>query len=362
MIITRRPFLDVCCPGIRQLRIFFTILKVALSELNSLLFEEVASSNVQCLAIEYGAIPSNNKSVANVYLNSCTRYELYPYKAPGGHNSAYGNYFLAQQVFSILTNEYFMKYKKIETKDINYKIYDRSHVNEPFYGYEKCFFELNNLDQGTFINIFLPWELKDSPQWDIAMLDERYLNKNQVHSLVAIKHEKASIMDACFIPLEQSITQNMRVEIMLGNNYILLGTVKLIDENTNIGIVNLESNFVVDRNQKSLYMHNSDYISYLKLPPKIVITINRRPVLKGLFKTKINSYELKPVKNDFVLIGKNGGSFIAPDKLHEDGLIYLVLIKNKKVKKVPFAKWSIKLEQIEIAGAGVSKPIKKLYK
>ncbi|MDD4909403.1 MAG: hypothetical protein PHR44_01795 [Candidatus Omnitrophica bacterium] len=255
----------------------------------------------------------------------------FPYTAFGCHNSSWGNFILAQQIFGYATNRPESALNLIQTRDIKVSRPGRSQADEKLAlsRLQEVAFEMNNAKIGRFIDA-----VSGGPYFDLR-------NKGFL-SLLAVKRSGVSILDAQFIPLNFELKDNMPLKIRFQGNGKTeerdLGNVKLLTHGLNIGVVTLDCvNYNIGAEVE--LAENHSMIQDLRLSGKrpVAVLLGNTPIL---YPQKGDSMKLIPVFGNLLLIRADGNVALDSGDIADEGTVFLSFYAEQGGPiRIPFANW-----------------------
>jgi hypothetical protein len=295
-------------------------------------------------------IKKNN--FASVKFNNKIR-SKFPYIAPKGHNSAWGNQLVAESFYAQIVDQEENKLTILKTSDIERegKALGIRH-KRPLSSYDRIDVIFEEIPVGFFVTASgiykergegSPTDLKDS----------------ETVSFLAFKNATTSLLDAAFVPLDFTLQPGSDVVLRIRNasktEDHLLGKVRMVDRNLNIGVVDLPRDvFKTDNKIKLLGNNKFPKEKLIRNASKISILVDNSPVLKGL--RQKNSIVLMPVKGILRRIRAGESSYVDIHKLKSSGIIKLVLQHPEDgVVGVPIAKWEKTTVEIPLAEKSLKK-------
>jgi len=278
--------------------------------LHKLFLSEMADSGAEIIVGHYkGNVVRLVKELNRSGVRSAPFYHPthFPYIAPRGHNSPFGNYVVAQQMFDLFNNKETSDLSILETKDMAMSTtvaVDKKKLCE----YSGVRIEINDTVIGCFA---------DKEIGNMRALRKPTFKGSGIAALLAIKRKKESILDATFVPLDFELKENMSVSIKRESagmdNYSPAAGIKLLHNGLNIGVIDIDDRVDLTKKSKINIMSGGQTVSLIDILPE-----------------KYNLLALRPMED----------SFIDVNELEETGIIYMSLfLDNEKKIKIPIAQW-----------------------
>jgi len=161
----------------------------------------------------------------------------FPYQAPGGHNSSFGNQLVAEQFLFWLSGETQGSHSIIVTKDLLEPI--DMHILKkkyPLSYFTSIKIGFDNKSIGHFLNAF------NSP--NAGQGSPTMFNGTDVVSLLFMKRKKAPPPDSTFIPLNFELKSGQEVKFKIqspsGTKELPFGKINLFANNFNMGFLTIE--------------------------------------------------------------------------------------------------------------------------
>ena len=274
----------------------------------------------------------------NITADQLHRPTHFPYQMQKFHNSPLGNYFLAKQMFRLITGKN-SPLDIIITADIDKKItQDAGAVRQPLYEYSAMQLEIEGIKIGDFKNTFEQYHVR-MPRFDIS--------QTNIVSLLAFRPQAGSIADAVFLPLDFSVPQGAPVKMRISSNgwrqEYHLGDVFFLNQDVGIGVVEAEG-FLVNEHKNIIKYKASSPVQCGDKNAEIEIIVNNRVILRAsTIDIKNRLLYFQSVKFNPLMIFPGADYFIDCDRLGKKGIIDLVLISPDGSRtKVAFARWEKK--------------------
>ena len=211
--------------------------------------------------------------------------------------------------------------------------------------------------------------------------------ESKIASLLVLKQKDRSIVDSIFIPLDVELKENiellMRVKVDSEVKEYLLGRVKLLNPELNIGKVVLgKGNINFENITLRFILYNAGigmngYLFSKGRVQEIDILLNNRIILQSSFE-KISDGEIdedmrrrgkfwqkirfSTISRDFLFVKADPDGILDVKQSDKVGIIYLYLrTEEGKEIRVPFARWEEIDTTVSLGERRIQKPILKRY-
>lgn len=259
----------------------------------------------------------------------------FPYRAPDGHYSPFGNQLVAEQFAAQL----------VEGGDDRLCILESSDppppppsvaTTQPLSSFESVEVRYEENAVGVPVETALDWGT-------VAVGSATGLKGGGVTSLFTVKDPETPLIDANFIGLDFPLRQDMQVTLRstggVSAREVSLGTLRLLDPRVNIGFVDLAGVWPSER--EGFTFPGNPELPLRTLGPTGdggEMLLDGRPVLRGNIGPK--GIRLTPLSGEFVTFRVGESQFLPMSALPDSGRFDLVLEQPLSgAIRVPFAMW-----------------------
>jgi hypothetical protein len=261
----------------------------------------------------------------------------FPYRAPVGHNSAWGNDLIARQYYAILTGDPAPRLPVLRTRPPVKGDVEPIDASEraPLSSFERIRVEFGDRPAGHFVVASREPSARGSGS-------ESALKDAGVVSLLAILGGEGGLLEACFVPLDFELEAGAEVTLRARGGLFgeerLLGRVQLIDPSLNIGTVKIDGMSFSLRWQETLLFEGNDPARAGKWGRHASVLVGGVPALEG--SPRGDRLELKPLHGEFRRIRAGQEHFVPLDELASSGDVNLVFEDRERVvRRLRVAEW-----------------------
>jgi len=279
-------------------------------------------------------------SLVGVYL---ARTERFPYNAPGGHYSAFGNRLLAEQYYTMLVDggapTTILQFEDREPVAAAVPEATAGAVPEAtrpaLSTYDRIEVRLAGQPTGFLAVASADPALRVGTSGD--------LHDTGVVSLVGFKNPKTSVVDAAWAPVPWALNADEPVRLRFERGSAVeereVGPLRLIDDRASIGVVTLPGlEFAGD-----LYLKDDGLGDPVRLSEanQVTVLIGSRAVLKGT--REQGTLRLVPLEGSLRNLRVDAGQYVSVPTLPAGGVLTMALERHgADVLEVPLARWSKK--------------------
>jgi hypothetical protein len=261
----------------------------------------------------------------------------FPYRAPQGHASAWGNRLVAEYFYAGLTREVPSRFPVFVTHDVQEVSETIRDTAAPLTSYSDIEVEL----AGHTIARLLGRE-NEGEALDIWSAD--------AISLLAIRPAGSSLADAFFVPLGAPIEAGAQVSVGTerGSERIELGVVQLVRPGLNLGVLTTDA-FTTSISSNALQLRSG--ILEDEPTESVRVFLDGRPLLGPVPKKR----NLEPLQTDFLRIRVPEGVYIPLEELPHSATLYLRMTHPLTgIERVPLAGFEKASRKIPLMHGGTA--------
>lgn len=259
----------------------------------------------------------------------------FPYVAPRGHNSSWGNQLVAEQFASLALGETTSRLRILKAARRPGRRKRVPGVRAPLHRSRNIFVEIGDTLAGVFVVA--------APGHDRGRGQGGVFSGTKTTALLCLKTRVKSPVDSCFVPLQHQPPPEaklvLRLEGQQQHQEYELGVAREIDSRLNLFIANLKGIRFPD--QEVLRLKTDG------LPPaywqanggaRLTVLLGSKPVLQA--EPHGNVLDLRPLTGHLYRLRVPEGAYIDPSRLPKRGVFRIALYNDEgDVLRIPIAGW-----------------------
>jgi len=281
--------------------------------------EPIVLGSFQEIDVETGrSVAAPNLSVIKL-----ERLRTFPYAAPNSHQGTWGNDLIARAFLAQIAEGADSSVPVLETGDLDRAALPSASGAEalPLAEYDSVRVHLGDAAIGRFTTM--------DPS------DKSTLAQDRAVSLLALKGPDQSITAACFLPLDRTLSDGMKVSwrTVADDRPAPLEPVRLLAPGVHIGVLNVEG---LEYDQTRL-----ELVRGTSLVGPVSLLLEGEPILDGEWNGRVESRtELQAVRAPCRRLRSARGGWLDPTRLASSGLLEVVLLREgAPPTRAPFAAW-----------------------
>jgi hypothetical protein len=326
-----------------------------------ILLRKLAATGVQIAVLQprEGMVDLGGAANANLAVSTYDDGPMvgYPYRAPRGHYTAWGNQLIAEMFFAQIMRGGGQPLVLLSMDDANAAgSSPADHGKLPLWKYDRIEVELEGRPAGLFRARTVGREPPDA------------LQSAKTVSLLAVKDPDEPLVDALFVPLPFELADGapaiVRTAGRAGPREHALGTIRLLAENVNVGALEVEGVHDVHLREVpveralSIAVEQGRRILSADYPDRgtaVEVSVGNKPVLIGT--ADAEGIHLQPGAGDFQHIRVREPQLTDLDAVPASGTVDLCLTRQRwGTQRVPIAR----LEKVTREIAHAERPLRKL--